>query len=160
MTWPTANVSTTNLEAATGSISGSRANIYDSIVTLNRILQFSQTVYTESNVVTYTPNYHLGPVHCITANTGLTLNAPVNLPVGHSMTLIIRQATTTGGAYVASGYIAAGYFEEQGVAIAANDQYKFWAADYTLSSTAPSIDRLDILNDGTNYVAELRNNYS
>lgn len=159
MTWPTANVSTANLEASTGSISGSRANIYDSIVTLNRILQFGQTVYTESNVVTYTPNYHLGPVHCITANTGLTLNAPVNLPVGHSMTLIIRQVTTTGGAYVVSGYIADGYFESE-MPIIANSQYKFYAGDYTLSSTAPSIDRLDILNDGINYLAEIKNNYS
>lgn len=159
MTWPTANVSTTNLEAATGSISGSRANIYDSIVTLNRILQFSQTVYTESNVVTYTPNYDLGPLHNITANTGLTLNAPVNLPQGHSMTLIIRQVTTTGAQYVASGYVAAGYFEE-GVPIVANAQYRFHNGLTTLTATAPSIDRLDILNDGTNYIAELRNNYS
>lgn len=159
MTWPTANVSTTNLEAATGSISGSRANIYDSIVTLNRILQFSQTVYTQSNVVTYTPNYHLGPVHCITANTGLILNAPVNLPQGHTMTLMIRQATSSGAQYVASGYIAAGYFEE-GQPIMANAQYRFHSGAYTLTATAPSIDRLDILNDGTNYIAELRNNYS
>lgn len=155
MTWPTANISTANLDSAAGSISSSRQNIYAAIVALNEIIQASTGVYTQSNVTTYTPNYALGPVHSIQANTGLTLDAPTNLPLGHSMELVIRQATTTASLYVASGYVTAGYFQE-GAQISANSQYLFRGGLTTLSGTAPSVDRLTVQRTGTTeYLADL-----
>jgi len=160
MTWPTANISTANLDSAAGSISSSRQNIYAAIVALNEIIQASTGVYTEANVATYTPNYALGPVHSIQANTGLTLNVPTNLPLGHSLDIVIRQASTTAQLYVNSGYVTAGYFQE-GAQILANSQYLFRGGEITLSGAAPSVDRLRITRTGsTEYLADLDLNYN
>lgn len=242
MVWPTANVSTTNLDQASDSISSARADLYEAVTKLNEIIQtggvegnissgvasvngysgivvldaddltdgatnkfytdekaedaaanlfvngthsgitftyndasatidadvsgsvvdlttnqtiagnktftgfttlneYRETVYTGGSVTTYTPDLQDGPVQTITLTGNFTLNAPVNMLAGTSVTLIVKQ-DATGNRIMTP-----------------NTAYLFAGGINTLSVTANVKDIVSIFYDGTDYLTTLSKGY-
>jgi hypothetical protein len=89
-----------------------------------------------------TPNWNNGTVQTITADSAFGLNLPTNMPTGASMTLIITQ--DGGGSKV----------------MTPNGAYRFAFGFKTLSTTAGTVDMLNIFNPGTGvYLAALTTGY-
>jgi hypothetical protein len=72
----------------------------------------------------------------------ITLNAPINLPTGATMTLVLSQDATGGRK------------------LTANYQYKFPGGSKTLSSVPYSIDMVNIFNLGTIYMSAISLRYA
>lgn len=104
---------------------------------------FVETVYgfgTTSGSIT--PNWNNGSTQTMTLNNNLTLNAPVSMPSGSSMKLVITQDVS--GSRLLSP----------------NGAYKFLGGVNTLSTAGNSIDIISIFYDGTNYLSEIKKGYS
>lgn len=168
MAWPTANVSLSNVDAGSDSISSARADIYTAMSYVNEIREFGvnttdnqtiggnktftgnttlneyvETVYAlGSTSGTITPSVYNGPVQTLTLTGNLTLNAPTGMTTGSNMVLIIRQDGTGSRA------------------MTANTAYKFAGNSKTLSTAANSIDVMTVFYDGTNYLCSLNKNYA
>lgn len=168
MAWPTANISSGNVDAGADSISSARPQIYQAILNVNEIREFGvnttdnqtiagnktftgnttlneyvEAIYAGGNTGagTYTPNAYNGPVHTITATGNFTLAAPTGMAAGASITLIIRQDATGSRT------------------MTANSAYKFLANVKTLSTAASAIDMLSTFYDGTSYLSVLSKGY-
>ena len=104
---------------------------------------FIETVYgfgTTSGTIT--PNWNNGSTQTMTLNNNLTLNAPVSMPSGSSMKLVITQDVS--GSRLLSP----------------NGAYKFLGGINTLTTAGNAIDIINIFYDGTNYLSEIKKNYS
>jgi len=104
---------------------------------------FIETVYgfgTTSGSIT--PNWNNGSTQTMTLNNNLTLNAPVSMPTGSSMKLVITQDVS--GSRLLSP----------------NGAYKFLGGVNTLSTAGSSIDVINVFYDGTNYLSEIKKGYS
>lgn len=104
---------------------------------------FIETVYgfgTTSGSIT--PNWNNGSTQTMTLNNNLTLNAPVSMPTGSSMKLVITQDVS--GSRLLSP----------------NGAYKFLGGVNTLTTAGNAIDIIDIFYDGTNYLSEIKKGYS
>jgi hypothetical protein len=104
---------------------------------------FIETVYgfgTTSGTIT--PNWNNGSTQTMTLNNNLTLNAPVSMPSGSSMKLVITQDVS--GSRLLSP----------------NGAYKFLGGVNTLTTAGNAIDIINIFYDGTNYLSEIKKNYS
>jgi hypothetical protein len=111
--------------------------------TLKTAKGFIETVYgfgTTSGTIT--PNWNNGSTQTMTLNNNLTLNAPISMPVGSSMQLVITQDVS--GSRLLSP----------------NGAYKFLGGINTLSTAGNSIDIINVFYDGTNYLSELKKGYS
>ena len=90
-----------------------------------------------------TPNWNNGTVQTFTLSSNFTLNAPVNMPVGASMSLLFTQ-DSTGSRTMSS-----------------SSSYKFASGLKTLSTSANSIDFINIFNVGGGlYLAALTRGYA
>jgi len=90
-----------------------------------------------------TPNWNNGTVQTFTLSSNFTLNAPVNMPVGASMSLLFTQ-DSTGSRTMSS-----------------SSSYKFASGLKTLSTAANSIDFINIFNVGGGvYLAALTRGYA
>jgi hypothetical protein len=78
----------------------------------------------------------------MTLNNNLTLNAPISMPTGSSMQLVITQDVS--GSRLLSP----------------NGAYKFLGGVNTLSTAGNSIDIINVFYDGTNYLSEIKKGYS
>lgn len=146
----TYNDSTGSISAnVTGNISGSFVDLssnqtvagnktFTGLTTLN---EYVEAVYDGGNVTAYSPTLTNGPVHKIRLTGNLTLNTPVGMTSGSSITVIIRQDGTGSRS------------------MTANSAYKFAAGVNLLSTVANSIDVMGIFYDGTNYLATLSKGY-
>jgi hypothetical protein len=104
---------------------------------------YVETVYNYGTTSgSITPNWNNGSIQRMTLNAGLTLNAPINMPSGSNMKIIIIQDGS--GNHTMNP----------------NSSYKFKGGNKTLSTAAGSIDQIIVLNDGTNYLCELNLAYS
>lgn len=104
---------------------------------------FIETVYgfgTTSGTIT--PNWNNGSTQTMTLNNNLTLNAPISMPTGSSMQLVITQDVS--GSRLLSP----------------NGAYKFLGGVNTLSTAGNSIDIINVFYDGTNYLSEIKKGYS
>lgn len=89
---------------------------------------------------TITPNVSNGNVQTITLNGNLTLNSLASVSTGQSLTLIVKQ-DATGNRQLSS-------------------TMKFAGGEKTLSTSANSIDVINIFYDGTDYLAVLAKEFS
>jgi hypothetical protein len=111
--------------------------------TLKAARGFIETVYgfgTTSGTIT--PNWNNGSTQTMTLNNNLTLNAPISMPTGSSMQLVITQDVS--GSRLLSP----------------NGAYKFLGGVNTLSTAGNSIDIINVFYDGTNYLSEIKKGYS
>ena len=104
---------------------------------------FIETVYSFGTTSgTITPNWNNGSTQTMTLNNNITLNAPISMPIGSSMKLVITQDVS--GSRLLSP----------------NGSYKFLGGVNTLSTAGNSIDIITIFYDGTNYLSEIKKGYS
>ena len=105
---------------------------------------YREQIYTHGNSSSsYTPDFEDNSVQTVTLNSAtVTFNAPINMPAGGNITLILTQDGT--GNRVASW----------------NAAYKFAGGNSTLSTGAGDIDVVSIFYDGTNYLASLGTDFS
>lgn len=89
-----------------------------------------------------TPNWNNGSTQTMTLNNNLTLNAPLSMPTGSSMKLIITQDVS--GSRLLSP----------------NGAYKFLGGVNTLSTSGNSIDIINIFYDGVNYLSEIKKGFA
>ena len=104
---------------------------------------FIETVYgfgTTSGTIT--PNWNNGSTQTMTLDNNLTLNAPVSMPTGASMQLVITQDGSGNRILSPSG------------------AYKFLGGASILSTSGNAIDIINIFYDGANYLSELKKGYS
>jgi hypothetical protein len=132
------NVSSTKLtfNPSTGVLTSTGASFGDVTSTgLVSLKGYKETVYTGgSQASAYTPNYSNGSVHTVTLTGNVTFAAPTNMVAGESMTLILTQDGT--GSRTGTW----------------NASYKWLGGTPVLSTTAASIDVVNIFYDGTNYI--------
>jgi hypothetical protein len=104
--------------------------------------KYVEFTYTGTFANTVVPDWTNGTVQTFTVTNNFTLNAPANLPVGGSMTLIIKQDSVGNRAMT----------PESG-------QYIFASGINTLTTTANAVDMLNIFNSGNVYMASLTTDY-
>jgi hypothetical protein len=131
------NGGTTTLQANGILELGAESYIYNNS-TVRQGTQSSGTISSGS----YTPDWNNYQIILITLSNNTTFNAPTNFVSGATLELIIRQDST--GSRTATW----------------NSAYKFVNGSKTLSTAANAIDRVTIFYDGTNYLCELKTNYS
>ena len=116
----------------------------DAYATTSKVAKgFIETVYgfgTTSGSIT--PDWNNGSTQTMTLNNNLTLNAPVSMPTGSSMKLVITQDVS--GSRLLSP----------------NGAYKFLGGVNTLTTAGNAIDIINIFYDGSNYLSEIKKNYS
>ena len=104
---------------------------------------FTETVYNAGNWYgTISPNRNNGSIQKATLVGNLTLNVPINMNAGQSLTLILTQ---------------------DGVGnrlLDANVSYLFASGFQTLSTSSGAIDMINIFSDGATYYATLTVGYS
>ena len=124
------------------SLSGDSLIITKSDTTTTSLGPVIETVFNYGNSGTsITPDRSNGSIQKITANNSFTLAAPTNMSAGQSLTLIITQ-DATGGRIMSTDV-----------------SYKFAMGLKTLSTTANSVDMINMFYDGTNYYATLTGGY-
>ena len=104
---------------------------------------FIETVYgfgTTSGTIT--PNWNNGSTQTMTLNNNLSLNAPISMPTGASMRLVITQDVSGNRLLTPDG------------------AYKFLGGASTLSTSGNAIDIVNVFYDGTNYLSEMQKGYS
>jgi hypothetical protein len=105
--------------------------------------RFAENVITGNVPSSYTPDWSAGTIHNYTATQNFTLNAPVNMPVGGSMTIVVTQDSNGSRAMTANAY------------------YKFASNIKTLSTGANSVDMMNFVRTGTNtYLTVLTKGYA
>ena len=116
----------------------------DQIIKRPILQDYAETVNTiGSGGATVTPDQVNGNVQKLTlTTTPVTMNLPVNMPTGGSMTLILRQD--------GAGNRVVNF----------NASYKFAGGSKTLSTAPNAIDIVSVFNDGTDYLASLSTNFS
>ncbi len=106
---------------------------------------FVENVYaggTAGTGSTIYPNWSQGSVQSYTIAGNCWLGLPTNMPVGASLTLILSQNATGGWG------------------ITSDTNIKYAGGNKTLSTTANSIDVINMFNTGSNYLAALTTGYS
>lgn len=101
-----------------------------SVLTSNVASSVVETVYnagTIDSAQTVTPNYNNGTIQTLLLQNNITLNTPINMPVGSTMTLIITQDSLGSRR------------------MTPNPAYRFASNINALSTTANSIDMLNIV---------------
>lgn len=144
------NISITNPDSAGGKSIGlqdplnAQVDAGDQIIKRPILQDYSETVNTiGSGTSTVTPDQINGNIQKLTLTvTPVTMNLPVNMPTGGSMTLILRQD--------GSGSKIVNF----------NASYKFAGGTKTLSTAPNAIDIVTVFNDGTDYLASLSTNFS
>jgi hypothetical protein len=120
------------------------ANYSNTISTTGNTYLYSYAEYTAGSQGasgTLQPDWSLGPVQNISLSGSFTLFAPINMPTGGSITLIIQQPPG-GSAYMYP-----------------NSVYKFAYGLNTLSTAGNSIDVLSIFYTGSTYLCNLVKGY-
>lgn len=108
-------------------------------------LQVKQVEYVASagnTGTSFTPNWANGTIQYVSVNDSFTLNNPINMPAGASLTLILTVAS-------------AGKF----MTVAAESSYKFAGNFKQISSTLNAVDIISIFNSGFGYFATLSTGY-
>ena len=144
------NISITSPDSAGGKSIGlldplnAQVDAGDQIIKRPILQDYSETVNTiGSGGSTVTPDQINGNIQKLTLTvTPVTMNLPVNMPTGGSMTLILRQ--DGGGSKVVNF----------------NASYKFAGGTKTLSTAPNAIDVVSVFYDGTDYIASLSTNFS
>ena len=104
---------------------------------------FTETVFNGGNISgTLTPDRNNGTVQKFTLEGNITLNPPVNMSAGQSLTLILTQDSAGNRL------------------LDANTEYLFASGFQILSTNSGAIDMLNIFSDGTTYYATLTVSYS
>jgi hypothetical protein len=104
---------------------------------------FTETVYQGGNATgNLTPNRNNGTIQKFTLTGNITLNPPVNVAAGQSLTLILTQDSTGGRL------------------LDANVAYLFASGFQTLSTSSGGIDMLNIFSDGSTLYTTLTVDYS
>jgi hypothetical protein len=105
--------------------------------------KFAEPVITGNIPSSYTPDWNSGSIHNYTAIQNFTLNAPVNMPVGASMTIVVTQDNNGNRSMTANSY------------------YKFASNIKTLSTGANSVDMMNFVRTGDNtYLTVLTKGYA
>jgi hypothetical protein len=105
--------------------------------------RFAENVVTGTVPSSYTPDWSAGTIHNYTATQNFTLNAPINMPVGGSMTIVVTQDSSGNRTMTANSY------------------YKFASSIKTLSTSANSVDMMNFVRTGTNtYLTVLTKGYA
>jgi len=105
--------------------------------------RFAENVITGNVPSSYTPDWAAGTIHNYTAIQNFTLNAPINMPVGASMTIVVTQDSNGSRAMTANSY------------------YKFASNIKTLSTGANSVDMMNFVRTGANtYLTVLTKGYA
>jgi hypothetical protein len=105
--------------------------------------RFAENVITGTVPSSYTPDWNAGTIHNYTAIQNFTLNAPINMPVGGSMTIVVTQDSNGSRAMTANSY------------------YKFASNIKTLSTGANSVDMMNFVRTGANtYLTVLTKGYA
>jgi hypothetical protein len=144
------NISITSPDSAGGKSIGlldplnAQVDAGDQIIKRPILQDYAETVNTiGSGGSTVTPDQINGNIQKLTlTTTPVTMNLPVNMPTGGSMTLILRQ--DGGGSKVVNF----------------NASYKFAGGTKTLSTAPNAIDVVSVFYDGTDYIASLSTNFS
>lgn len=133
----------------TGSANGVRVAVRGTEVNFNlentitakviETVTFSGNISTNNNV---TPNYANSSVQTYNVNGNFSLQPPINMPIGATLTLVFTQGTTAR-------------------TMTANSQYKFASNVRALTNTARAVDMVNIfkLADNT-YLAAITNRYT
>ena len=104
---------------------------------------FTETVYQGGNATgNLTPNRNNGTIQKFTLTGNITLNPPVNMTAGQSLTMILTQDS-------AGNHL-----------LNANVAYLFASGFQTLSTDSNAIDMLNIFSDGSTYYTTLTVDYS
>lgn len=104
---------------------------------------FTETVYTGGNVSgSLTPDRNNGTIQKFTLTGNLTLNLPVNMSAGQSLTLILTQDSAGNRL------------------LDANVGYLFASGFQTLGTASGGIDMMNIFSDGSTYYTTLTVDYS
>jgi len=114
----------------------------NSVMTGSIKTKYVEYTYAGTYGSTITPDWNNGTVQTFTVTGNFTLNAPVNLPTGATMTLILKQDGT--GSRLMSPQ---------------SGQYIFASGVKTLTTTANAVDMLNIFNTGSKYMAALTTDY-
>jgi hypothetical protein len=114
----------------------------NSVMTGSIKTKYVEYTYAGTYGSTITPDWNNGTVQTFTVTGNFTLNAPVNLPTGATMTLILKQDGT--GSRLMSPQ---------------SGQYIFASGVKTLTTTANAVDMLNIFNTGSGYMAALTTDY-
>jgi hypothetical protein len=124
----------------TGTGTGTMTDLGDVTVTVTG--SYIDTLFVPEYVSTFTPDREDGSVQTVTLTGDITLNEPVNLAVGGTMTVIFKQDGT--GSRLIS-YEA--------------DTFIFASGIKTLTTTPNAVDMLNIFNTGSGYMAALTTDY-
>ena len=113
-------------------------------VTLTSVTsKFAEPVITGNIPSSYTPDWNTGSIHNYTAIQNFTLNAPINMPVGGAMTIVVTQDTNGSRSMTPNVY------------------YKFASNIRTLSTGANSVDMMNFVRTGANtYLTVLTKGYA
>jgi hypothetical protein len=104
---------------------------------------FTETVYQGGNATgNLTPNRNNGTIQKFTLTGNITLNPPVNMTAGQSLTIVLTQDST--GSRLLNANVA----------------YLFASGFQTLSTNSNGIDMLNIFSDGSTYYTTLTVDYS
>ena len=132
---------TGNVVSITGSANVS-ANLFAN-TTFTRLVERTNNLGSTNGSVT--PDWNNGTVQYFTANNNFTLNIPINLPVGATMTVIFTQDGSGNHQMITSP-----------------NTYIFASGIKTLTTTANAVDMLNIFNTGkgsNTYMAALTTDY-
>jgi hypothetical protein len=143
---PYANSNVTSLLASFGTnvISGSGNLTVGNAVIIGNMTNYAELTKNDGSVIvgTFSPSYLNGIVQRYTVTANFTLNLPVFMRQGQSLTLILQQDATGGRVMTPSS------------------QYRFAYAIKTLSTGPNAIDVLSIFYDGTTYLCNLVKGYA
>ena len=128
-------------------VNGIAAGTGISVVSANNVTTvtntFTETVYQGGNATgNLTPDRNNGTIQKFTLTGNITLNPPVNVAAGQSLTLILTQDSTGGRL------------------LDANVAYLFASGFQTLSTSSGGIDMLNIFSDGSTLYTTLTVDYS
>ena len=105
--------------------------------------KFAEPVITGNIPSNYTPDWNLGSIHNYTAIQNFTLNAPINMPIGAAMTIVVTQDSNGSRSMTPNVY------------------YKFASNIRTLSTGANSVDMMNFVRTGANtYLTVLTKGYA
>jgi hypothetical protein len=128
-------------------VNGIAAGTGISVVSANNVTTvtntFTETVYQGGDATgNLTPDRNNGTIQKFTLTGNITLNPPVNVAAGQSLTLILTQDSTGGRL------------------LDANVAYLFASGFQTLSTSSGGIDMLNIFSDGSTLYTTLTVDYS
>ena len=105
--------------------------------------RFAEPVITGNVPSNYTPDWNLGAIHNYVATQNFTLNAPINMPVGAAMTIVVTQDGNGNRTMTPNAY------------------YRFASNIRTLSTGANSVDMMNFVRTSpTTYLTVLTKGYA